>query len=181
MQVLPSIDPETAGGEAAQLLTATHRALGVVPNLAKVMANNPAVLKGYLANVNTLGDEGTLPTGVAERIALLIAQEHKSDYCLSAHSFRGINLAGLSVAEVTRARAGETSDPWAAAALALATAVVRRHGAISDDQLAMARHAGLSDGQVVEIVAHVALNVLTTYLATAARVDIDWPLVRHTD
>ncbi|MEU2589063.1 hypothetical protein ABZ612_41015 [Streptomyces avermitilis] len=43
------------------------------------------------------------------------------------------------------------------------------------------RCAGLSGGQIIEVIAHVALNVFTNYLATAARVDIDWPLVRHTD
>lgn len=45
----------------------------------------------------------------------------------------------------------------------------------------MVWHGGRSDGQTVEVTADVALNVFTSYLATAARVDIDWPLVRHTD
>jgi hypothetical protein len=45
----------------------------------------------------------------------------------------------------------------------------------------MVRRAGLSDGQIVEVIAQVALNLFTNYLAKAARVDIDWPLVRHTD
>ncbi|WP_431914453.1 carboxymuconolactone decarboxylase family protein [Nonomuraea jabiensis] len=175
------VDPEIATGEAAQLFAATHKALGVIPNLAKVMANNPAVLKGYLGVVGTLGAEGTLPADLLERIALLVAQENKCDYCLSEHSFRGTKVAGLSALETARARRGEAGDPRAAAVLALASAVVRDRGAVSDDELATARHDGLSDGQIVEVVAHVALNVFTTYLANVARVDIDWPLVRHTD
>jgi alkylhydroperoxidase family enzyme len=101
--------------------------------------------------------------------------------CLSAHSFRGTKVAGLTVVEATRARRGEADDPRAAAVLALAAAVVRDRGAVSDDQLAMVRRAGLSDGQIVEVIAQVALNLFTNYLAKAARVDIDWPLVRHTD
>ncbi|WP_018349788.1 carboxymuconolactone decarboxylase family protein [Longispora albida] len=180
MQVLHNVDPELATGETARLLTATHQDLGVVPNLARVMASSPAVLKGYLGTVRALGAEGTLPGGLAERIALLVAQESRSDYCLSMHSFRGTNVAGLPAAEVTRARRGETGDPQAAAVLALAAAVLRHHGAVSADQLALVRHAGLADGQIVEIIAHVALGVFTSYLATAARCDIDWPLVRHT-
>ncbi|MEQ4724881.1 carboxymuconolactone decarboxylase [Nonomuraea sp. B19D2] len=175
------VDPEIATGEAAQLFTATHKALGVIPNLAKVMANNLAVLKGYLDVVGILGAEGTLPADLLERIALLVAQENKSDYCLSVHSFRGTKVAGLTAVEAGRARRGEAGDPWAAAVLGLASAVVRERGAVSDDQLATARHAGLSDGQIVEVIAHVALNVFTNYLANTARVDIDWPLVRHTD
>ncbi|MFJ2933896.1 carboxymuconolactone decarboxylase family protein [Streptomyces sp. NPDC087219] len=178
---LHTVDPERATGETASLLTATHRALGVVPRLARVMANNPTVLKGYVDVVTALSTRGTLSADVRERVALLVAQENRSDYCLSVHMFRGTKLAGLTTAEAGRARRGEADDPWAAAVLDLAAAVVRDHGVVSDERLEAARHAGLSDGHVVEIIAHVALGVFTNYLATAARVDIDWPLVRHTD
>lgn len=181
MQALHSVEPETATGETAALFTATHQALGVVPNLARVMANSPAVLKGYVGVVATLSGEGTLSAQVRESIALLVAQENRSDYCLSVHAFRGTKVAGLSTAEATRARRGRAGDPWAAAVLDLAAVLVRDRGVVTDEQLAAARGAGLSDGQIVEVVAHVALNVFTDYLATAARVDIDWPLVRHTD
>ncbi|MEU3745758.1 MULTISPECIES: carboxymuconolactone decarboxylase family protein [Streptomyces] len=178
---LHAVEPETTTDEAAALFTATHQALGVVPNLARVMANSPAVLKGYLGVVTTLSAEGTLSAEVRESIALLVAQENGSDYCLSVHAFRGTKTAGLTAAEATRARRGRSDDPWAAAVLDLAAVVVGDRGTVTDEQLAAARRAGLSDGQIVEVVAHVALNVFTNYLATAARVDIDWPLVRHTD
>ncbi|RSS56924.1 carboxymuconolactone decarboxylase family protein [Streptomyces sp. WAC01280] len=181
MQGLHTVDPEQATGDTAKLFTATHRALGVIPNLARVMANNPTVLKGYVDVVTALSAQGTLSAGVRERIALLVAQENRSDYCLSVHAFRGTRVAGLTTAEATRARRGEADDPWAAAVLDLAAVVVRDRGAVSDTQLAVARHAGLSDGHVVEVIAHVALGVFTNYLATAARIDVDWPLVRHTD
>lgn len=178
---LHTVEPEIATGETAALFTATHRALGVIPNLARVMANSPAVLKGYLGVVTTLSAEGSLPADVRESIALLVAQENGSDYCLSVHAFRGTRTAGLSAAEATSARRGKADDPWAAAVLELAASTVRDRGTVADEQLAAARRAGLSDGQIVEVIAHVALNVFTNYLATAARVDVDWPLVRHTD
>ncbi|MFD6888179.1 GNAT family N-acetyltransferase [Streptomyces sp. NPDC059957] len=178
---LHTVEPEIATGETAALFTATHRALGVIPNLARVMANSPAVLKGYLGVVTLLSAEGTLPADVRESIALLVAQENGSDYCLSVHAFRGTMAAGLSAADATSARRGKADAPWATAVLELAAATVRDRGTVADEQLAAARRAGLSDGQIVEVIAHVALNVFTNYLATAARVDVDWPLVRHTD
>jgi uncharacterized peroxidase-related enzyme len=180
-QRLPAVEPEAATGDTAALFTATHQTLGIVPNLAKVMANSPAVLRAYLAAVGTLRAEGTLPADVHERIALLVAQHNTCDYCLSVHSFRGTKLAGLTADEATRARRGEAGDPAAAAVLELAAALVRDRGAVGDRHLVKARRDGLSDGQIVEVVAHVALTVFTTYLAETARVDIDWPLVRHDD
>ncbi|MFB7453409.1 carboxymuconolactone decarboxylase family protein [Streptomyces sp. NPDC056194] len=181
MTALHTVEPENTTGETAALFNATHQALGVVPNLARVMANSPPVLKGYVAVVTALSAAGTLPAAVRESIALLVAQENGSDYCLSVHAFRATRTAGLSTAEAGRARHGEAEEPWAAAVLELAAVMVRDRGAATDEQLAAARRAGLSDGQIVEVVAHVALNVFTNYLATTARIDIDWPLVRHTE
>ncbi|MEV6954225.1 carboxymuconolactone decarboxylase family protein [Streptomyces sp. NPDC051183] len=181
MPALHTVEPEITTGETAALFTATHHTLGVIPNLARVMANSPTVLKGYLGVLTALSTEGTLSADVRESIALLVAQENGCDYCLSVHAFRGTRTAGLSAAEATSARRGKADDPWAAAVLDLAAVVVRNRGTVTDEQLAATRRAGLSDGQIVEVVAHVALNVFTNYLATTARVDIDWPLVRHTD
>ncbi|WP_030693416.1 carboxymuconolactone decarboxylase family protein [Streptomyces globisporus] len=181
MKALHVVEPENATGETAALFTTTHQALGLVPNLARVMANSPAVLKGYLGLFTALSTQGILPADVRESIALLVAQENESDYCLSVHAFCGTKLAGLSAAETTRARRGTADDRRIAAVLDLAAVVLRDRGSVTDEQLAAARRAGLSDGQVVEVIAHVALNVFTNYLSSAARLDIDWPLVRHTD
>jgi hypothetical protein len=43
--------------------------------------------------------------------------------------------------------------------------------------LASVRTAGYTDGEIAEIIAHVALNVLTNYFNRAAQTDIDFPLV----
>jgi hypothetical protein len=55
MSTLPQIDPATATGPAAEALAETRKALGSVPNMAKAMANSPALLKGWLALSGALG------------------------------------------------------------------------------------------------------------------------------
>jgi AhpD family alkylhydroperoxidase len=178
---LPLIEPETADAETAGLLAAMQRTAGITPNMVKAMANSPATLRGYLGFVVALRDGGDLPAPVRVRIALLVAQEHRSDYCLSAHTYLGVNRAGLSAAEAARARAGESDDPLSAAALAFAAALLRADGAVTDDDLVAADTAGLSPGQRVEVVTQVALGVLTGFLTKAGRLENDWPLVRHTE
>jgi AhpD family alkylhydroperoxidase len=172
------IEPEDAAGAAAELLALAHQELGVIPNLAKALANSPAALKGYLDLTGALRG-GELAVGTGERIALLVAQEYMCDYALSAHTFIATRVAGLTEAEVASARQGRATDARDAAALALAVALVRRRGAIADDELAAIRRDGLSDGQLAEVVAHIALNVFTTYFAEAARVALDWPLATN--
>jgi uncharacterized peroxidase-related enzyme len=178
MSRLPLIQPQTATGAAAELLAGVQKALGVTPNMTKAMANSPAVLKAYLDLSGALGS-GKLSAGVRERIALVVAQENGCDYCLSAHTYIATNRAGLDHAEATRARHGQATDARAEAALRLASAVVRTHGGIDDTDLKAAREAGLSDGEIAEVIGHVALNVFTNYFNKAADTDIDWPVVRH--
>lgn len=98
MSRLPLIQPEAATGKSAVLLAAVQKALGVTPNMTKVMASSPAVLKAYL-EFSTALNGGRLPAALRERIAILIAQENGCDYCLSAHTYLGTNMAGLDGAE----------------------------------------------------------------------------------
>ena len=85
--------------------------------------------------------------------------------------------AGLSNDELTASREARAVDPKAAAALKFARAVVERRGDVRDRDLADVRAAGYADGDIAEIIAHVALNVFTNYFNRAAHTEIDFPLV----
>ena len=172
--------PETvdsAPAEARPLLQAVQRQLGTVPNLFRLVANSPAALEGYLAMSAALS-KGRLPPPTRERIALAVAQVNGCDYCLSAHTYLGKNLAKLDDAEIAANRRGASNDPKADAAVRFAAKVARERGQVSDDDLRAVRLAGYDDGQIIEIVQHVSLNVWTNYLNEIARTDIDFPLVR---
>jgi AhpD family alkylhydroperoxidase len=111
-----------------------------------------------------------------EQIALAVAEANGCNYCLAAHTLLGKG-AGLTSSDILAARAGEASDPRSAAALALARKLVERRGAVGADDIAAARAGSLSDADIVEIVASVAINVLTNYVNIAADTDIDFPPV----
>ncbi|WP_067722872.1 carboxymuconolactone decarboxylase family protein [Nocardia yamanashiensis] len=178
MSRLPLIQPDTASGKAADLLAGVQKALGVTPNMTKAMVNSPAVLEAYLGFSGALGS-GALSAGIRERIALLVAEENGCDYCLSAHSYIGANIAKLSIEEIEASRHGDSVDPKAAAVLTFATAVVRTRGGVEEADIKSAQAAGLTDGEITEVIANVALNVFTNYLNKAVETDIDWPVVRH--
>lgn len=112
-----------------------------------------------------------------ERIALAIAQANSCDYCLSAHSYLGLNLARIDEVEIALNRAGHSGDAKAHAAVVFARKVLDARGRVTDSDLAAVRLAGFSEAQVIEIVASVALNVLTNYVNNVAQTDIDFPVV----
>src|SRR5689334_12325825 len=96
------IDPDNATGVAAELLTQVKESLGLIPNMTKVMANSPALLKSYLALSGAVSG-GSLPAGVRERLAIATAQLNGCEYCLSAHTFIGGNIAKVDDAELAAA------------------------------------------------------------------------------
>ena len=173
-----SIETSPAGSQP--LLEAVKKQLGSVPNLFRVVGNTPAGLEGYLGLNAALG-KGALDLETRNRIALTVAQENGCDYCLSAHTYLGRNMAKLDDAEMALNRDGASSDPKAAAAVRFAAQVVRARGHVADAELAAVKAAGYGDAEVLEIVLHVALNTLTNYVNTVAGTDVDFPLVsaRH--
>jgi uncharacterized peroxidase-related enzyme len=173
MPRLTALAPESTQGRARDLLDAVRAKLGVVPNLMRTLAHAPAALGGYLALSGALA-EGQLAPSLRSRLALAVARRNDCDYCLAAHAALG-KAGGLSERDVAEAAAGRAPSPKDAAALAFAAAVLGARGDVSDADLAQARAAGLGDGELVEIVAHVSLNVLTNYVNRLARTEVDFP------
>ncbi|MGA3267574.1 MAG: hypothetical protein ABSE16_12205 [Verrucomicrobiota bacterium] len=69
------------------------------------------------------------------------------------------------------------SDAKADAILKLARSIVVKRGEITDEEFQGARQAGLSDGEIVEVAANVAVNIFTNYFNHIVQTDIDFPLV----
>jgi alkylhydroperoxidase family enzyme len=86
--------------------------------------------------------------------------------------------AGASAEEMAAAQAGHSQDPQTNAALAFALRIVDRRADISDADVASLREVGFSDAAIVEIVAHVALNLFTNYVNIAFDVPVDFPVVK---
>jgi uncharacterized peroxidase-related enzyme len=173
---IPSL--EASPDASRPLLDAVIKQLGSAPNLFRLLGTSPAALEGYLGLSGALG-KGTLDVRTRNRIAMLVAELNRCDYCLSAHTYLGKNLAKLDDAELTANRDAASSDPKAAAALRFARAVVVERGRVSAAELDAVKAAGHTDAQVLEIVLHVALNTLTNYVNNVAGTDVDFPVVTH--
>lgn len=173
MTILTMIDPAAAEPKAKALLDGVQKKLGVTPNMMKVLATNPTVLGAYLSFGGGLAG-GRLGAKLHEQIALAVAEANGCDYCLAAHSLLGA-AAGLGSGDILGARAGRASDARAAAALSFARKLVTQRGRVGSDDIAAARAAALTDADIVEIIAAVALNLFTNYLNIAADTDVDFP------
>ncbi len=161
---------------AKPLLEAVNKQLGAVPNMFRLISNSPQTLEGFLAMGAALG-KGALPAATRERIALAVAEANGCSYCLSARTYLGKSLAKLDDAEITANRSGASNDPKADAAVRFAAKLVRERGQVSAADLSGVKLAGYSDGQILEIILHVALNTFTNYVNEALKTEIDFPVV----
>ncbi|MCE5977855.1 carboxymuconolactone decarboxylase family protein [Pseudomonas sp. JR33AA] len=161
-----SLDQAPTASRAA--LEGIQKGLGFIPNAFKTLAHAPVALNGYLGLAQALG-KSSLSAAEREVVALATSEINGCDYCLAAHTFFG-GKAGLSDEAVRQARAGTLS-----AVAALAQQITARRGQLSDEQIAAAREAGLTDSKIVEVVAQVTLLTLTNYLNNIAATDIDFP------
>jgi len=169
------INHEEANVEQARLYEAIQAELGSVPNFLKVFANSPAALKAFLG-LHGIANTGSLDPLTRERIALALAQENGCQYCVSAHTAIGRKV-GLDAAEIESNRSGTSQDAKAAVAVHFARALVEHKGEVTNAEIAEVRNAGYSESDIVEIITHTGMNLLTNILGKASRVDIDFPKV----
>lgn len=176
MTRLKALHPDEATGKSKELFDAIQNKLGMVPNMMRTMGNSSAVLEGYLNLSESLG-KGSLGAKTGELLALSVAQSNGCDYCLSAHTFIGEKLVKIDEDALTKARNGQSDDQKIAAALQFSKALVASKGMVSSNDIQAVKNAGYTDGEVGEIVAHVALNILTNYFNNTAQTEIDFPVV----
>ena len=175
MSRISVVQTRSASTEQKALLAAIQEQLGMVPNFLRVFANSPAALRAFLG-LHAIASEGVLDPHTRERIALAVGQQNGCEYCVSAHTAIA-RRAGLTNAEIAANRAGSSHDAKAAVAVKFARALVEHHGDVTTAELQEVRNAGFDDAQIVEIITHVGMNMLTNMLGKASRVDIDFPKV----
>lgn len=169
------LDPEHATGATKRLFDDVMAKFGFVPNVFRVLGNAPVALEGFL-NFSAILADGTFDARVREQIALAVAESNLCCYCLSAHTFIAgkIGLTQTDIADAIRAIAAKGKTD---AILKLVRSIIVQRGEVKDSDLQRARAASLTDGEIVETVANVVLNIFLNYISHVARTVVDFPQV----
>lgn len=173
MSRLLEVQSNSAAPKTSELFAGIQKKLGMVPNMMRAMGNSPAVLGAYLSFSENLS-KGSLSPSQREQIALAVGQANSCDYCLSAHSAIG-NMVGLSAEQIRDARLASAVISKDGALLTFVRKLVDDRGHVSDSDLEDLRDHGFTDGEIAEVVAHVALNTFTNYFNHVADPEIDFP------
>jgi uncharacterized peroxidase-related enzyme len=120
--------------------------------------------------------KGSLNAKLRQEIALAVGQKNGCQYCVSAHTVIG-KFAGLTDQQILNSRRGQGTSPKDTVALTFAHELLEKRGQVPASSIQALRDQGFTDGEIAEIVAHVALNIFTNYFNIALDVDVDFPRV----
>lgn len=164
-------DELTAPDESAPLIKSIQAGGGAVTKFVGVLAGAPAVLRAYTRMRSELRG-GVLPRTTRERIALAVAEHRDDEYSIAQHA-KSARHAGLGLDEVSRARSFTSADPREAALLAYLQATLEADGHPPHHLHEEALEIGWSDEELLEAVAHLALNEFQSLIAGAAALPKD--------
>jgi alkylhydroperoxidase family enzyme len=164
-------DDLTAPEASLPVLKGALSAGGQLPNFLGVLAGSPAALRAY-ARFRSELRHGSLSTQTLERIALAVAEHHKSAPGIDLH-LRTARLAGLGIDEVGLAREWDSRDEREAALLRYLKVLVEERGAVPMHLHEEAREAGWTDEEILEAIAYVTLESFTAVINVAGEVPVD--------
>jgi alkylhydroperoxidase family enzyme len=170
---LDVLTPATAPPASRPVLDAIAADLGFVPNLAAVTATSPTLLAAFDALRRVVADPTFSPVhreiaGVAVGVAV------DNAYGVAFHSTILASL-GVDETEIDAMRAGrEPSDPVHAAVYVFARDAVLQRGMIDEQVRQQAGDAGLTDADLLQLVAECTFaGLVGTVDNLAGRVPLD--------
>lgn len=149
---------------------------GIVPNLFRAMAANPAVLE---ANWNLFRGtvlQGGLPRVLKEMIGVVVSTVHDSPYARLVH-LHSLGLQGVQE-DVLRALTsgkieGQGLSPTATAALRFAQRAARDPSGVTSDDMDGLAQAGLTTQDVLEVIASIQVFTAVNLFTDVVGVEID--------
>lgn len=161
--------------KTTQILDSVKQAIGMVPNIYKLMGHSANVLEGFLGFTGALA-KGSLSATDREQIALVVAGFNHCQYCASAHTLLA-QKAGVTADEAKKNLKGQSDSPRTLSLIQFALKILETKGFVSEADFTAIKDTGFSDEQVVEIIANVCTNIFTNYFNHVAGTEIDFPKV----
>jgi AhpD family alkylhydroperoxidase len=165
---------DSAPEMSRQSLQGLQQALGFIPNLAATMAESPALLGSFVSAFGHL--RGGTFTGTHKQILLLSnAVANSCPWAVAFHSTLALK-EGVDAEDVRAVRAGRLpKDTKLAALSAFTRALIDKRGHVDAADLAAFTGSGFTAGQVLEVIAGLAVSVMANYAGNITMPTLEAP------
>ena len=171
---LEPMTAETAAPQAAEILRATEKRMGFVPNMYRMMANDPAIISGYMAAYEAFRETGGFTPAEQETVFLTISRINGCTYCLAAHSMIADRKSGVPEGSLKALREGGPLPDAKLDALARFTvAMVETRGNPGKAAVADFLGAGFETRHVLAIVVAMAAKTFSNTVNHLAATEVD--------
>ncbi len=145
-------------------------------NIFKAMANNPAVMGGFLALNSAVSQSTELNGAEKEAVMLRTAERNGCHYCVAAHTkiAEGHGVGGDASVDFRRGVGGTERET---AILEFVDAIIDKGGSVSDEELDAFRSAGFNDAAVVEVCGLITVMAFTNTFNHVNGTIVDFPAV----
>ncbi|MEH6458150.1 MAG: carboxymuconolactone decarboxylase family protein [Cocleimonas sp.] len=169
-----------AQAEAKELLEATQKKMGFIPNMYKAMAHSPGLLNTYLQGYAAFREESGFSPAEQEVIFLTISHSNGCEYCMAAHSFLAEAVSGVPT-EVTDAIRDSNEIPEIKLrALSVFTEVMlTKRGLPSKTDVDLFLKAGYQETAILEVIHAIAVKTISNYTNHIFHTDLDEVFSKH--
>ncbi|MEO0529065.1 MAG: carboxymuconolactone decarboxylase family protein [Planctomycetota bacterium] len=168
---------EAAPAELVDVYESYQANFGFVPNLAKVMAGSPALMRSYVDTQNHLKEAGKLSQAEINVVQMAIAVENKCEYCTAGHTMAGKAFFKTPMEDMQAVRNRKALDePRLNALRNFAILVYMKRGEVDSSDFEKFVAAGYTRDQALDVVACVAAKVMSNYTNSLAKTPLDPPL-----
>ena len=145
---------------------------GRVPNFHRVLANSAPVVTAFEAMRRSL-QKTKLRPAEREIISLEVSRRNDCEYCLAAHT-KFLRMMKTAPEDIQAAVSGQPmSDPRHALIQRASQRLIETQGRLSDDELAAFNEEGLSNAELIEVVAIIGWYTQATITNNLARTEVD--------
>jgi uncharacterized peroxidase-related enzyme len=146
---------------------------GLIPNLAAVMANSPALIDGFVTLREVYQKQASLSAQDREILGVANAAKNGCEWCVAFHSFVAGKLS-VDPAVVADIRAGRApKDTRATALVAFTNRLNEMRGAVTPADIEAFTGAGFTKEQALEVVVGQALSLMANYAGNFVEPELD--------
>ena len=165
---------ETAPEKSKEILAATKKSMGMIPNMYTYMAENPAMLGSYMHGYNLFRSAAGFTAVEQEVILLSISVANKCEYCVAAHSMVADQMSKVPVAITNAIRDGKpVSDAKLALLSTFTQKLVNKRGRVTQEEVAEVTNAGYTNSHILGIITAIGVKTISNYMNDIIHTPVD--------
>jgi uncharacterized peroxidase-related enzyme len=172
---------ESADAISSEVLKATKKGMGMIPNMYATMASNTALFDAYSHSYKTFRANAGFTSQEQEIIFLSIAFENECAYCMSAHSFVADKMSKVptNVTDAIRNNT-EIEDEKYNALSTFSRVMTYKRGNPSPEDIDTFLAAGYTENHILGIIAGIGVKTMSNYFNHVFNTPVDEAFLSRT-